>query len=557
MRHELTVFAAFILAAAMFSRESRAAAPEVTSSQFAVGTVGTSFSYQIVATNAPASYTATGLPPGLDINQGNGLISGTPTEAGFTAVTVSATNPDGTGTKTVAIGINEAPGPGTPQITSSLTATGDVGTAFNYTITASGDGTISYFAANLPPGLVFNSPTISGTPTIPGTFDVVIAATNGSSNDVKTLVVTINGTPLPPGFPQITSPLIYPGLIGEPFVYQITATGDPTITFGASGLPPGLIIFGANIFGSPTTVGVFDVTLTVSNSVGTDRRTLTLLFGSQDLATLSITSPVAQTVNVSEPYQYTITASGLEPITFSASGLPPGLSFNAGVISGTPTQVGTYNITLNASNLFLSDSKVLVLTVQLLDSDGDGVPDSVDKDDDNDGFTDQMEIVLGSSATSAGSTPFDLGAVTARKELDLSKGGVKLNFAKLQSDSISFSGVLPVPAGFVFTAKHVTMDVGGVIRDVTLDPKGKSPRGNNSFKIGTKPKNGVSKFSVKLNKGDFDADLADDGLSNADAKDKSVTIPIVLIFNGEAFETQPTLLYSAKAGKSGKTKQPR
>jgi O-glycosyl hydrolase len=63
------------------------------------GAVGTPASLQIKATDSASgqtlSYAATGLPAGLSINPATGLISGTPTTAGTSTVTVTAT--DGTG----------------------------------------------------------------------------------------------------------------------------------------------------------------------------------------------------------------------------------------------------------------------------------------------------------------------------------------------------------------------------------------------------------------------------------------------------------------------------
>jgi uncharacterized protein YkwD len=54
-------------------------------------TVGTAFSYQVVATGA-TSYTASGLPAGLTMNTATGLISGTPTTSGTFTVSVTASN---------------------------------------------------------------------------------------------------------------------------------------------------------------------------------------------------------------------------------------------------------------------------------------------------------------------------------------------------------------------------------------------------------------------------------------------------------------------------------
>lgn len=84
------------------------AAPVITSSATASGTVTQPFSYQIVASNAPTSYGATGLPPELTVNA-TGLISGTPASAGTINATISATSAGGTGTSPLTITISLIP----------------------------------------------------------------------------------------------------------------------------------------------------------------------------------------------------------------------------------------------------------------------------------------------------------------------------------------------------------------------------------------------------------------------------------------------------------------
>jgi len=79
--------------------------PVITSNGTASGTVGTSFTYQIAATNSPTSFGATGLPAGLAVNTVSGLISGIPTGAGTTNVMVSATNSGGTGSAPLTLSI--------------------------------------------------------------------------------------------------------------------------------------------------------------------------------------------------------------------------------------------------------------------------------------------------------------------------------------------------------------------------------------------------------------------------------------------------------------------
>ena len=77
--------------------------PAITSAATAGGTIGNAFAYQITASNSPTSYGATGLPAGLSLNPGTGLISGTPTTTGVSNVTISATNGAGAGTAPLVI----------------------------------------------------------------------------------------------------------------------------------------------------------------------------------------------------------------------------------------------------------------------------------------------------------------------------------------------------------------------------------------------------------------------------------------------------------------------
>jgi sugar lactone lactonase YvrE len=88
----------------------------------------------------------------------------------------------------------------TPEITSPLIATGTIGQSFTYRIKAKGDPT-SFTATGLPSGLSLNGSTgiISGFPTVAGTKNVTLSATNyGGRTGTAVLAVTIvNGTITP------------------------------------------------------------------------------------------------------------------------------------------------------------------------------------------------------------------------------------------------------------------------------------------------------------------------------------------------------------------------
>jgi len=188
---------------------------------------------------------------------------------GNSACTTSAT----IGNYTLTVG--SSGGGSAPVITSGTSASGTVGTAFSYQITASNSPT-SYSATGLPGGLSVNTSTgaITGTPTASGTSSVTIGATNASGTGTATLTLTISAASSPP---VITSNTSASGTVGTAFSYQITATNSPT-SYSATGLPGGLSVntgTGA-ITGTPTASGTSSVTIGATNASGTGTATLTL-----------------------------------------------------------------------------------------------------------------------------------------------------------------------------------------------------------------------------------------------------------------------------------------
>jgi hypothetical protein len=162
-----------------------------------------------------------------------------------------------------------------PAITSSTSASGTVGTAFTYQITASNSPT-SYSATGLPAGLSVNTTTgaITGTPSVSGTSSVTIGATNSGGTGTATLTLTIAAAGNPP---SITSSTSASGTVGTAFTYQITASNTPT-SYSASGLPGGLSVNTSTgaITGTPTASGSSSVTIGATNAYGTGTATLTL-----------------------------------------------------------------------------------------------------------------------------------------------------------------------------------------------------------------------------------------------------------------------------------------
>src|SRR5438876_735847 len=286
--------------------------PQINSPLTATGQVGVAFSYQITADQAITTWGAAGLPAGLTVNTSTGLISGTPaagTDAGSPySVTLTATNGNGTSNPaTLTLTIKPPP----PVITSPTTATGTVGVAFSYQITATNNPT-SYNATGLPAGLTVNTSTglISGTPTTAGTYTVTISATNAGGTGSATLTLTIK-----PPTPVITSPLTATGQAGVAFSYQIQATNNPT-SFNVTGLlPAGLSVNTSTglISGTPTTAGTYSVTISATNAGGTGSATLTLTINNP-VPTITSISPTSTTVGSA---QFTLTVNGTKFVSTS------------------------------------------------------------------------------------------------------------------------------------------------------------------------------------------------------------------------------------------------
>ncbi|MBS0632828.1 MAG: pre-peptidase C-terminal domain-containing protein [Verrucomicrobia bacterium] len=85
------------------------AIPAITSATTATTGGGQPFTYAIVATNSPTSYTASGLPAGLSLDPVSGIISGSAGVTGTFAIALTATNALGTGNATLTLTVVAAP----------------------------------------------------------------------------------------------------------------------------------------------------------------------------------------------------------------------------------------------------------------------------------------------------------------------------------------------------------------------------------------------------------------------------------------------------------------
>jgi hypothetical protein len=285
-----------------------AAAPGITSSLSASGTNGSAFTYTITASNSPTSFGASGLPTGLSVSTGSGIISGTPTVHGSYSVTISATNAAGSGSATLSLIIANSNTPpvfvgstttllvgensGATSITGLLhVSDSDSGQTETWSqSTAPAHGTLAFSGATASSGSANITPggTITYTPSAnySGSDSFAVQVSDGAGGTaIRTITVTVN----PPT--GITSAITASGTYGSTFSYTITASNSPT-SFGASGLPTGLTINTTSgaISGKPTQSGTIPVTISATNATSFGTATLTLNIAKVNLTVSGITA---------------------------------------------------------------------------------------------------------------------------------------------------------------------------------------------------------------------------------------------------------------------------
>jgi autotransporter-associated beta strand protein len=167
------------------------AVPAITSSTIDSAIVDTSFSFQVTATNTPYHFAATGLPNGLSINTGTGVISGAPLVSGTFPVVVTATNALGTGTDTLMIRVDMPPA---IKVRNIQVAVGNDGTA-SITPQQVDSGSVSYSGAlTLSLDRTSFSCTDIGSPVTVTLTGVDARGHSGSATAVVTVIDTIAPT---------------------------------------------------------------------------------------------------------------------------------------------------------------------------------------------------------------------------------------------------------------------------------------------------------------------------------------------------------------------------
>lgn len=217
---------------------------------------------------AAGGFSVDQLPSGLSMSTA-GLVTGTPTVAATTAVTVTNTS----GSDVVSanpfnwkIILKPVPPGYSPR-------TGRVGTAVNFDASAGWVNPVStgFSATSLPPGLSCSSAgIITGTPTTDGVFYSVIRNTTELGTiSATSFAWTIDPPPQPAVPPVLPDQADYQN---SPLTRNLASgwsNADPA-GFTVDQLPPGLSMSSAGLVtGTPTTLGATTVTVSNTNEAGT------------------------------------------------------------------------------------------------------------------------------------------------------------------------------------------------------------------------------------------------------------------------------------------------
>ncbi len=323
------------------------------------GTVAAAYNQVISQTGGTGVFTYTvtagALPLGVTLNT-NGTLSGTPLVAGTYNFTVTGTNGTCSGSAAYTLVI------GCPTITvnPATLPNGTLGTAYSQTVTQTGGGTGGYTftvtSGTLPNGLTLGTNgTLSGIPTLVGSYTFTVTATGTQSTCTGTRTYTIViSCPTITINPATIANTTSGSTVNVPFS-QVGGTGAFTYTHTSGTLPPGLSIVGGALTGTVGAPGSYTFTITgtgpaPNNCTGT--RTYTVVVSCPTITINPNTLPVG---NINIAYNQAITQTGgTNPTTYAvtAGALPGGtvtLATN-GTLSGTPNVSGTFNFTVTATD---------------------------------------------------------------------------------------------------------------------------------------------------------------------------------------------------------------
>jgi hypothetical protein len=298
--------------------------------------------------SAPATWSASGLPAGLDIDANSGQLTGTPLAAGNVSALITAT-PIGVAlplSTTIALRVRAA-SPGAPVLPTQVPPVLTAGAPAAIAILTEGGVPRSFSRSGSADFSIDGTGLLSGTPMSAGTQVVTISATNANGTAIATLMLEIG--PRVVAAPLPTAPVAFHVTAGSRFASILIADG-PVSTWTGNGRPDWLALdpYTGRLTGLAE-AGTSNVFFSASDPDGSNPTNGAILGLAATTRAPVISDAGPWQVGAGQPVRLQLIASATP--TWTIRGLPTGLTATSGgTISGMASAAGSRNLDLIAAN---------------------------------------------------------------------------------------------------------------------------------------------------------------------------------------------------------------
>lgn len=213
-------------------------------------------------------------------------------------------------------------------------------------------------SGSLPAGIQLDasSGALSGTPTSEGLSILTLEVSDGSARASRTLRILVSEQSATLEVLTQTLPV---GYVNRSYQFILTAHGGvPPLTWSNAGSVPGFTVSSAGVIsGLPTSTGFRNFRLQVRDARGEVANANLNVRVLEDDANVRLSAAGLPDGRLGDPYSAQIAVepdTGTMPYVYELVGgsLPPGLSFSVDSITGTPTEVGEFQVSFRVTDSY-------------------------------------------------------------------------------------------------------------------------------------------------------------------------------------------------------------